>query len=118
SVAVTNHLQQADTGTKMIHLGKNTRSTIVSKPISAGRSNNSYRGLARISPKAVGARNYSQCDSMLIGDGGVGHFRVRVIDAGFNALQRIARNRLVYAAVSDWIPERGHALKIIAMARE
>ena len=68
SVALTNHYQQADTGTKMIHLGKNTRSTIVSKGISAGRSNNSYRGLVRIAPTAAGARNYSQCDSMLIGD--------------------------------------------------
>ncbi len=68
SVAVTNHLQQADTGTKMIHIGKNTRSTIVSKGISAGGSNNSYRGLVRITPSADGARNYSQCDSMLIGD--------------------------------------------------
>ena len=68
SVAVTNHHQQADTGTKMIHLGKNTRSTIVSKGISAGRSNNSYRGLVKIAPTAAGARNYSQCDSMLIGD--------------------------------------------------
>jgi Fe-S cluster assembly protein SufB len=68
SVAVTNHHQQADTGTKMIHIGKNTRSTIVSKGISAGRSNNSYRGLVRITPTAAGARNYSQCDSMLIGD--------------------------------------------------
>jgi Fe-S cluster assembly protein SufB len=68
SVAVTNHQQQADTGTKMIHLGKNTRSTIVSKGISAGHSNNSYRGLVKISPTATDARNYSQCDSMLIGD--------------------------------------------------
>jgi Fe-S cluster assembly protein SufB len=68
SVAVTNHLQQADTGTKMIHLGKNTRSTIVSKGISAGRSNNSYRGLVKVAATAAGARNYSQCDSMLIGD--------------------------------------------------
>lgn len=68
SVAVTNNYQQADTGTKMIHLGKNTRSTIVSKGISAGHSNSSYRGLVRISPTAEGARNYSQCDSMLIGD--------------------------------------------------
>ena len=67
SVALTNHYQQADTGTKMIHLGKNTRSTIVSKGISAGKSNNSYRGLVKISPGASGARNYSQCDSMLIG---------------------------------------------------
>jgi Fe-S cluster assembly protein SufB len=68
SVAVTNNMQQADTGTKMIHLGKNTRSTIVSKGISAGRSNNSYRGLVKINKKATGARNFSQCDSLLIGD--------------------------------------------------
>lgn len=68
SVAVTNNYQQADTGTKMIHLGKNTRSTIISKGISAGHSNSSYRGLVRIAPTAQGARNYSQCDSMLIGD--------------------------------------------------
>ncbi|MEP6604760.1 MAG: Fe-S cluster assembly protein SufB [Nitrosospira sp.] len=68
SVAVTNNYQQADTGTKMVHIGKNTRSTIVSKGISAGHSNNSYRGLVRIAPTAAGARNYSQCDSMLIGD--------------------------------------------------
>src|ERR671939_605637 len=67
SVAVTNHAQQADTGTKMVHLGKNTRSTIISKGISAGKSNNSYRGLVKIMPKAEGARNYTQCDSMLIG---------------------------------------------------
>ena len=68
SVAVTNNMQQADTGTKMIHLGKNTKSTIISKGISAGRAHNSYRGLVRISPKAENARNFSQCDSMLIGD--------------------------------------------------
>ncbi|MBK7352730.1 MAG: Fe-S cluster assembly protein SufB [Nitrosomonas sp.] len=68
SVAVTNNYQQADTGTKMIHIGKNTRSTIVSKGISAGHSNSSYRGLVRIAPTAENARNYSQCDSMLIGD--------------------------------------------------
>jgi Fe-S cluster assembly protein SufB len=68
SVALTNNMQQADTGTKMIHIGKNTRSTIVSKGISAGRSENSYRGLVKVGPKAEGARNYSQCDSMLIGD--------------------------------------------------
>uniref|UniRef100_B8HQV3 FeS assembly protein SufB n=1 Tax=Cyanothece sp. (strain PCC 7425 / ATCC 29141) TaxID=395961 RepID=B8HQV3_CYAP4 len=68
SVALTNNCQQADTGTKMIHIGKNTRSTIISKGISAGRSNNSYRGLVKMGPKAEGARNYSQCDSMLIGD--------------------------------------------------
>ncbi|RPI74383.1 MAG: Fe-S cluster assembly protein SufB [Ignavibacteriales bacterium] len=68
SVAMTNHMQQADTGTKMIHLGKNTRSTIISKGISAGKSNNSYRGLVKIVKKSDGARNFSQCDSLLIGD--------------------------------------------------
>jgi len=68
SVAVTNNMQQADTGTKMIHIGRNTRSTIVSKGISAGKSNNSYRGLVRIMKGAAGARNHSQCDSLLMGD--------------------------------------------------
>jgi Fe-S cluster assembly protein SufB len=68
SVALTNNHQQADTGTKMIHIGKNTRSRIVSKGISAGRSNNTYRGLVRVLKGAEGARNYTQCDSMLLGD--------------------------------------------------
>jgi Fe-S cluster assembly protein SufB len=68
SVALTNHYQQADTGTKMIHIGRNTRSTIVSKGISAGHGQNSYRGLVQIRPGAAGARNFSQCDSLLIGD--------------------------------------------------
>ncbi len=68
SVAVTSNMQQADTGTKMLHLGKNTTSTIMSKGISAGRASNSYRGLVRIAPTAENARNFSQCDSMLIGD--------------------------------------------------
>lgn len=68
SVAFTNHYQQADTGTKMIHLGKNTRSRIVSKGISAGNSQNSYRGLVRVSSNAENARNFSQCDSLLLGD--------------------------------------------------
>jgi Fe-S cluster assembly protein SufB len=68
SVAVTNHRQQADTGTKMIHLGRHTKSTIVSKGISAGRSHNSYRGLVRMGPRAEHARNFSQCDSLLMGD--------------------------------------------------
>jgi len=68
SVAVTNNYQQADTGTKMIHIGKNTKSTIISKGISAGHSNNSYRGMVRVSKQADNARNYSQCDSLLLGD--------------------------------------------------
>ena len=68
SVAVTNNMQQADTGTKMIHLGKNTSSTIISKGISAGRSSNAYRGLVRVGPNAENARNYTECDSLLMGD--------------------------------------------------
>ena len=73
SVALTNNFQQADTGTKMIHLGKNTRSTIIAKGISAGRSNSAYRGLVRFNPGADGARNFTQCDSLLIGDQGGAH---------------------------------------------
>jgi Fe-S cluster assembly protein SufB len=68
SVALTNNYQQADTGTKMIHIGRNTRSRIVSKGISAGFSQNSYRGLVKVAAKAEGAKNFSQCDSLLIGD--------------------------------------------------
>ena len=68
SVAITNNAQQADTGTKMIHLGRNTRSTIISKGISAGRADNTYRGLVRVGKRAEGARNFTQCDSLLIGD--------------------------------------------------
>jgi len=68
SVAVTNNYQQADTGSKMIHLGKNTKSTIISKGISAGHSNNSYRGMVRVAKKATNSRNFSQCDSLLLGD--------------------------------------------------
>jgi Fe-S cluster assembly protein SufB len=68
SVAVVNNHQQADTGTKMIHLGRDTRSTIISKGISAGQGNNSYRGMVKVMPKAENARNYTQCDSMLIGN--------------------------------------------------
>jgi Fe-S cluster assembly protein SufB len=68
SVALTNNYQQADTGTKMIHIGANTKSTIISKGISAGHGQQSYRGLVRMGPKAAGARNYSQCDSLLLGD--------------------------------------------------
>lgn len=68
SVALTNNMMQADTGTKMVHIGKNTRSTIISKGISAEKSQNNYRGLVKVMPSATGARNYSQCDSMLVGD--------------------------------------------------
>ena len=67
-MALANHYQQADTGTKMIHIGKNTKSTIVSKGISAGHGQNTYRGQVKIAKSALGARNYSQCDSLLLGD--------------------------------------------------
>jgi Fe-S cluster assembly protein SufB len=67
-VALANHYQQADTGTKMIHVGKNTKSTIVSKGISAGHGQNAYRGMVKIAKSAAGARNHSQCDSLLLGD--------------------------------------------------
>jgi Fe-S cluster assembly protein SufB len=67
-VALTNHYQQADTGTKMIHLGRNTKSTILSKGISAGHGSNAYRGLVKVAKSATGARNYTQCDSLLLGD--------------------------------------------------
>src|SRR5277367_1846124 len=73
SIAITNNFQQADTGTKMIHLGKNTRSRIISKGISAGRSSNTYRGLVSAHPKAIGARNFTQCDSLLIGKSSAAH---------------------------------------------
>jgi len=73
SVAVTNNMQQADTGTKMIHLGKNTSSTVISKGISAGRSQNAYRGLVRVGPNADNARNYTECDSLLMGDKSAAH---------------------------------------------
>ena len=69
SVALTNNYQQADTGSKMVHIGKNSRSRIVSKGISAGQSKNTYRGFVNVNNKAIGARNYSQCDSLLIGNG-------------------------------------------------
>ena len=68
SVAVTNNYQQADTGSKMIHLGKNTKSTIISKGISAGHSHNSYRGLVKVAKNAINSRNFSQCDSLLLSD--------------------------------------------------
>ena len=68
SVAITNNRQQADTGTKMLHIGRNTRSRVIAKGISAGHSQSTYRGLIRVSPMAHGARNYTQCDSLLIGD--------------------------------------------------
>lgn len=84
SVALTSGHQQADTGTKMIHIGKNTRSTIISKGISAGHSQNSYRGLVKIMPTATNARNFTQCDSMLI-ERTAARIRSRMLNAAITA---------------------------------
>ena len=86
SVALTNNFQQADTGTKMIHLGKRTSSTIISKGISAGKSQNTYRGLVRVAPTAQGARNFTQCDSLLIGNQ-CGAHTFPIIEAANNTAQ-------------------------------
>ncbi len=103
SVAVTNHYQQADTGTKMIHIGKNTKSTIISKGISAGHAQNSYRGLVKVLKSAQGARNYTQCDSLLIGDRCGAHtfpyIEVRRADAQIEheaTTSRISEDQLFY----------------------
>src|SRR6267378_303005 len=98
SVAVTNNMQQADTGTKMIHIGKNTKSTIISKGISAGRGQNTYRGLVRIQPRAENARNYSQCDSLLIGSKCGDHHRQRLLPGGFTEPANGVRGRGTEAA--------------------
>ncbi|MFZ3129430.1 MAG: Fe-S cluster assembly protein SufB [Rhodoferax sp.] len=112
SVAVTNHHQQADTGTKMIHIGKNTRSTIVSKGISAGQSNNSYRGLVKVLPTAANARNHSQCDSLLIGQKSGAHtfpyLQVRNASATVEheaSTSKIGEDQLFYLAQRGIAPE-------------
>ncbi|WP_445681814.1 Fe-S cluster assembly protein SufB [Radicibacter daui] len=125
SVAITNNYQQADTGTKMIHLGKNTRSRIISKGISAGRSNNTYRGLVRIGPKASGARNYTQCDSLLIGDK-CGAHTVPYIEARNNSAQveheattaKISEDQLFYCRQRGIPEEEAVALIVNGFCRE
>src|SRR5512146_84817 len=117
SVAVSNHCQQADTGTKMIHLGRNTRSRIVSKGISAGRAHNSYRGLVRVAPTAVGARNHTQCDSLLIG-GQCGAHTFPTVDAARDdavveheaTTTRISEERLFYCQQRGIEPQEATAL--------
>jgi Fe-S cluster assembly protein SufB len=94
SVAVTNNRQQADTGTKMIHIGRNTNSTIIAKTISAGRSDSTYRGLVRMMPKAQNARNFTQCDSLLIGDQ-CGAHTVPYIESR-NATAKIEEDQMFY----------------------
>ncbi len=117
SIAVSNHMQQADTGTKMIHLGKNTTSRIVSKGISAGRAHNSYRGLVRINPGAEGARNHTQCDSLLIGPDCGAHTFPYVDTARGDAVieheattTRISEERLFYCEQRGIDPEEATAL--------
>jgi Fe-S cluster assembly protein SufB len=104
SVAVSNHYQQADTGTKMVHMGKNTRSTVISKGISAGHGSNTFRSLVRMTPKAESARNYTQCDSLLIGKQCAAHTfpTIEVQNPTGNVeheatASRIAEDQLVYA---------------------
>jgi len=119
SVAVTNHRQQADTGTKMIHLGKNTRSTIISKGISAGRGQNTYRGLVKVQKGAQGARNYTQCDSLLIGSQ-CGAHTVPYIEVRNNTAQveheastsKIGEDQLFYCR-SRGIPEEDAVSMIV-----
>ena len=117
SIAVSNHHQQADTGTKMIHLGRNTSSRIVSKGISAGHAQNSYRGLVRVAPTAAGARNHTQCDSLLIGPHCGAHTFPYVESARADAVleheattTRISEERLFYCRSRGIEPEEATAL--------
>ncbi len=108
SVALTNHAQQADTGTKMIHIGKNTRSTIISKGIAAGRSNNSYRGLVKVMPKAENSRNYTQCDSMLIGsDSGANTFPYIEVMNNTSAVEHEASTSKISEEQLFYLQQRG-----------
>ena len=125
SVALTGNWQQADTGTKMIHIGRNTRSRIVSKGISAGHSENSYRGLVRINPGAQHARNYSQCDSLLIGDKCGAHTFPVIRNANPTAIveheattSRISEDQLFYCAQRGIGPEDAVGLIVGGYARE
>ena len=125
SVALSNHRQQADTGTKMIHLGRNTRSTILSKGISAGHGSNTYRGLVRISPKAAGARNFTQCDSLLIGDKCAAHtfptMEVRHPSAQVEheaTTSRIGEDQLFYAMQRGLSAEDAVSMIVSGFCRE
>ncbi|WP_375401923.1 Fe-S cluster assembly protein SufB [uncultured Sphingomonas sp.] len=125
SVAVTNNRQQADTGTKMIHLGRNTKSTIVSKGISAGRSDNTYRGLVRVAPTAEGVRNFTQCDSLLLGDQCGAHtipyIEVRNPSAQIEheaTTSKISDDQMFYAMSRGLDSEAAVALIVNGFARE
>ena len=125
SIAITNNYQQADTGTKMIHLGKNTSSRIISKGISAGRANQTYRGLVRISPKAEGARNFTQCDSLLIGDQCGAHTVPYIECKNKSAIveheattSKISEDQLFYLRQRGIPPEEAVALVVNGFCRE
>ncbi len=125
SVAITNNLQQADTGTKMIHLGRNTKSRIISKGISAGRADQTYRGLVRVGPKASGARNYTQCDSLLIGDECGAHTIPYIETANDTALveheattSKISEDQLFYCRQRGLSDEEAVALIVNGFCRE
>ena len=122
---MTNNFQQADTGTKMIHIGRNTRSRIVSKGISAGRSQNSYRGLVRINPGAQGARNHSQCDSLLIGSLCGAHTFPDIKSANTSAIveheattSKISEDQLFYCNQRGIAPEDAVGLIVNGYAHE
>ena len=125
SVAITSNRQQADTGTKMIHIGRNTRSRIVSKGISAGHADNTYRGLVRIQPKAEGARNHTQCDSLLIGDQCGAHTTPYIESRNPSArveheasTSRISEDQLFYARQRGLSEEEAVALIVNGFCRE
>ena len=125
SIAIANHYQQADTGTKMIHLGKNTRSRIISKGISAGKAQNTYRGLVSVHPKAMNARNHTQCDSLLIG-GKCGAHTVPYIESRNPTARieheattsKIAEDQLFYCLQRGISPEEAVALIVNGFCRE
>src|SRR6187549_3310329 len=125
SVAVVNNHQQADTGTKMIHIGKNTKSTIVSKGISAGHGNNSYRGQVKVLPKATGARNYTQCDSMLVGNQ-CGAHTFPYIEVGNNSAQveheastsKIGEDQIFYCKQRGLSAEHAVSMIVSGFCRE
>ena len=125
SVAITNNCQQADTGTKMLHLGKNTRSRIIAKGISAGRADQTYRGLVKIMPKAKGARNFTQCDSLLIGDKCGAHTVPYIEQQNAEAIveheattSRISDEQLFYCLQRGMDDEQAVALIVNGFCRE
>jgi Fe-S cluster assembly protein SufB len=125
SIAIANNAQQADTGTKMVHLGRNTRSRIVSKGISAGRAQNTYRGLVSVHPRATGSRNHTQCDSLLIGNR-CGAHTVPYIEVKNNTSRveheattsRIAEDQLFYCRARGMSEEEAVALVVNGFCRE